>query len=514
MTKRKNQELSPLLLLTVDGWDTNWKNNDILKQAETPNLDNLISTYPCTVLNISRNSEALRKNKDQSEVGYYEMGSGEDFFTPLHFIDKEIRNNSFFKNKNLLKAVDHVKNNNSNLHLLGLASSSMIHSSLDHLEKLLVMVKKEGLTSSQVYLHIILDGVDDHKEKGLEMIKEIGKMINEQGIGRIASVHGSLYAMDRANHWNRIAKSYLALVEGEGVETENIEKNLEKNYKKEIYDYEIMPTVRVEDGRAVTKVRSGDSLIFFNVEEDYVRELTEAFTVIEWDKFPNRRYVEKLFFVNFVSCKEEPPAQTAFCKKIPKSSLSEVLAEKSLKQLKLSGQRKNIHINYFFKGEKEIKLEYEDKETISSEKKNLVSKEQEITTKIGEKMLKYIKEDQYEFSLVNLANFRQSFFKEENREQFLEYIESVDNWIGKVIKEALNKDIIAIITSTSSLEGKNKVPILMISNDWEGKTLGWKQFPEKELDIVKPQGSLKHIYPTVLKIFNIRYNKDKLKPLF
>ena len=510
--KKIIQNPSFLLLLTIDGWDENWKKHKLLKQAETHNFDELISSYPYTSLCIERSQEALKKIKDLSEVGYYKMGTGESFFTPLNFIDKSIKSKEFFKNKILLKSLENVKKNNSQLHLLGLASDSLIHSSLDHLDNLLMLAKKREVPSNKIFIHLILDGVDTEKNRGIEFIDKVKKIISKNKLGNIATIHGRTYAMDRNNNWSRTAKSYQALTQGEGRQTDDPEKIIQENYNKEIYDYELPPVVITKGKKPLTKVDKGDSFIFFNVSGDYARQLTKSFVMTGWEKFPDRTYVEDLFFVCFTEYEKHLPVKIAFPKKKPNNVLSEVLDNNQIPQLKISGHRKYPHLNLFFNGNRFLDTENQTTELIMSHKENEIKKEREITEEVGEKLIKNIKNKPYKFILANLANFDKTFLNQRNQDQLVGYIETTDNILGKIIKTVNNKNGLALITSTSNLmpldkKDPPKTPLIMIKNDLEGKNLGWEKNSSKVM------GDLSDIYSTVLKILEIPYNKNKGKPL-
>ncbi len=254
----------PLVLVVLDGWGVSEPYpGDAIAKAKTPFFDSLIAEYPATTLRASGEAVGLPWGEaGNSEVGHLSLGLGRVLYQDLPRINKDISDNSFYKNKQLLEAVLHVKKYNSKLHLLGLVSDGCVHASIDHLYALLILAGRQGI--NEVYIHAILDGRDTSYNAGINFIKGIINSIKENGIGKIATLSGRFYAMDRNNNWSRTAKAYLAMAEGLG----NLEKDpieaIKKSYKNKIYDEEFMPTVITDNGKPVATIDDKDAVIFLN----------------------------------------------------------------------------------------------------------------------------------------------------------------------------------------------------------------------------------------------------------
>lgn len=495
---------SSVVLLTIDGWDDSWNQHKLFSQIETPALKELIASYPYVGFNICEEEEAAKQKNDLSEAGYYALGKGADMHSPLTFIDRSIKDGSFFENKVLLEALDHVKNNNSRLHLLGVASDAKEYSSLQHVKNLLILARDKEV--KEVYIHVILDGRDTAPDKGVKFVNQIQNYIKQLNIGKIATIHGSFYAMDRNNNWERVAKSYKALTESEGRYSEDPEEIIRESYSKEIYDKEFLPTVITEQGNPRGLVGEGDSVIFFNIKGDRSRELTKAFVMSSWDKIPDRKYVRNLYFVCFTEYEKHLPIKIAFSKIRGSFCLSEILSNKEYPQLKISGVEKFPHLNYFFNGEKLTQFPFEDRQLISREKgKDMLEGRKDVTHRIGEEMVKTIKEDKYKFILANIGNFDSSSFvggTKKEKEKLAEQVETIDGHIKKIARNILNKDGALIITSTSNFFGNKKkvspVPAVVVKKELEGKTLNWPQPSPENLSSAPPPGSLKDFKDLIL----------------
>ena len=253
MEETKNKK--PIVLIVMDGWGiTQPYSGNAISQANTPNINDYISRYPSMTLRASGEAVGLPWGESgNSEVGHINLGLGRILYQDLPKINKAIADNSFYKNESLLKAINHAKKNKSSLHLLGLVSTGCIHSSIEHLEALLALMKEENFKN--FYIHAILDGRDTPYNSGLNFIKQIEKDLSDSGCGAIATLSGRFYAMDRDNHWDRTEKVYRAMVFGEGNKSETAVEAIEASYEKKIYDEEFMPTVIEKNGCPVAKVK-------------------------------------------------------------------------------------------------------------------------------------------------------------------------------------------------------------------------------------------------------------------
>ena len=505
-------EASSVVLLTIDGWDCNWRQHKLFSRVETPNLEELLSSYPAAAFNISDKKESRKDRMDLAEKGYYALGTGAEMYSARDFIDRSIRDKTFFHNKALVGAMDNARKNNSQLHLLGLASDAEKYSSLNHLKNLLKMARQNKL--NKVYLHIILDGRDTAPDKGIEFIKKIKKYIQQFGVGEIATIHGSFYAMDRNNNWERVAKSYRTLTGVDGKTGQDPEEVIRENYNKEIYDKEIPPTIITDHGDPKAKIQESDSVIFFNIGGDRSRELTKAFVMSGWGKIPDRKYIKDLYFVCFTEYEKHLPIKIAFPKTGSPACLSEKLDNEGCPHLKISGVEKYPHWNYFFNGERSYQFSFEERELIAPEEEGGIWEEKkEATRETAEKVIRYIKQGQYRFLAANLGNF--DSFKlitgKKDRERIIKYIEEIDFYIKKIYKMARNKDAFLFITSASNLAAGKKaaapVPLVAVHKKIEGKAL-WPQSLSQDLRVKGISGDLKDIKEIILNV--LVKNKDSL----
>ncbi|MEA3398123.1 MAG: 2,3-bisphosphoglycerate-independent phosphoglycerate mutase, partial [Patescibacteria group bacterium] len=294
-----NKRPRPLVLVVLDGLGVHPPyNGNAVSLAKTPFIDSLITEYPATTLRASGESVGLPWGEPgNSEVGHLTLGLGRILYQDLPRINKEISDNSFYKNSALKAAVQHVKTNNSKLHIMGVVSNGCVHASIDHLYALLILAKQNNL--DRVYIHAILDGRDSPYDSGINFLKGIKHSIKENDIGDIATISGRFYTMDRNNNWDRVAKAYSAMVYGAGNSEKDPIEAIKKSYKKKIYDEEFVPTVIVENGQPVARIDDNDAVIFYNYRPDRARQITKAFVGPAVDKFKRQKRLNNLFFVGF-----------------------------------------------------------------------------------------------------------------------------------------------------------------------------------------------------------------------
>src|SRR3989338_6601104 len=346
----------PIVLIVLDGWGiaTPYAGNAI-GLADTPNIKSYLVKYPSTTLVASGEGVGLPWGESgNSEVGHLNLGLGRILYQSLPRINKAIADRSFYENKILLKAIEQVKNKKSKLHFISLVSNGCVHSSLEHLAALIDMARENEVNN--FYVHAILDGRDTPFNSGSNFIKEVEKSLAGSN-GKIASLHGRFYAMDRDNHWDRTAKSYDAMVLGLGETNRSAEKAIEESYKKKIYDEEFMPTVITEAGEPVAKISDNDAVIFLNYRPDRARQLTKAFVLPGFEKFKRDQYLN-IFFAGLVEYEASLPMAVVFPSEIIKNTLGEVLAQAGLKQLRIARSEKYAHVTYFFNGGQEKKSAY------------------------------------------------------------------------------------------------------------------------------------------------------------
>ncbi len=513
----------PVVLIVLDGWGvTQPYSGNAISLANTPNFNDLIIKYPAMTLRASGEAVGLPWGEaGNSEVGHMNLGAGRIIYQDLPKINKSISDNSFFKNKALLEIIDYVKKRKTKLHLLGLASNGGVHSSLEHLQALLVLVKEHKL--SQVFIHVILDGRDTPYNSGLNFVKDIRRFSKEYEIGKIATVSGRFYAMDRDNRWDRIARAYYAIALGEGNKYNDPVEAIRDSYNKKIYDEEFVPTVITNNDKAVAKVENGDGIIFYNFRPDRARQITKAFILPGFEKFDRKRDIKDLFFTCFAEYEKDLPVKVAFPQEIIGNTLGEIISRQGLRQLRVAETEKYAHVAYFFNGGRENKFEKEEHLLISSPKVQSYDLAPEMSAlKITAELLKLIDKDIYDFILINYAN-PDMVGHTGNLKAAILAIEAVDECLGRVVEKVLKKEGVLLITAdhgnaefmfdmqTGMINKEhttNPVPFIIVSKKFEGKTIGFKDVPGHDLSLIKPQGILSDVAPTIVKIMALNKPRE------
>ncbi|MDP2736861.1 MAG: 2,3-bisphosphoglycerate-independent phosphoglycerate mutase [bacterium] len=516
VNKKQSKRAKPVVLMVLDGWGiANPYTGNAISQANTPNIKSYIAKYPSMALVASGEGVGLPWGESgNSEVGHLNLGLGRIIYQNLPRINKSIADRSFYKNKILLKAIEQVKSNNSKLHLLGLTSSGCVHSSLEHLQALIALMAEKEV--KEFYVHAILDGRDTPFNSGLNFIKEVEKSLAGTK-GKIATLHGRFYAMDRDNHWDRTAKSYEVMVRGSGEKYESAEKAVEESYAKKIYDEEFMPTVITKDGEPLAKIEDGDAVIFFNYRPDRARQLTKAFVLPGFEKFKREKYL-KIFFATFAEYEKNLPVEIVFPPEVLKNTLGEVLSAAGLKQLRIAETEKYAHVTYFFNGGREIKSTGEDQILVSSPAVSSYDLKPEMSAlEVTEKILEAIEQDSYDFILINFAN-TDMVGHTGNLNATIKAVEVVDKCVGKIVNSVLSKNGLLFITADhGNAEGlfnmqtgqidkehsANPVPLLIVSKEYEGKSLSLPDAPGGDLSLLQPQGMLSDVAPTILKVMGL-----------
>jgi len=323
----------PVVLVILDGFGIAppGKGNGVTL-AKKPIFDQLVTTYPTLTLQASGEAVGLSWGEmGNSEVGHLNLGSGKIIYQTLPRINKTIEDGSFMKNEQLLKAVDHVKKNKSKLHLMGLVSNGGVHSHQDHLFALLDFCKTKGL--SEVYIHAFLDGRDTKKDGGLDFIKQLQIKIKEVGIGRIATLSGRFYAMDRDNHWDRIEPVYRVMTAGQTkTKFEDPLQAIQHSYQGNVFDEEFVPTLITSGGKPVATVAEKDSVIFFNFRADRARQISAAFTVPGFEKI-KREFIKDLMFVTMTEYDKDLPVNVAYPPGKIQKPIAKIIEENNLTQL-------------------------------------------------------------------------------------------------------------------------------------------------------------------------------------
>ncbi|HBI72095.1 MAG TPA: 2,3-bisphosphoglycerate-independent phosphoglycerate mutase [Lachnospiraceae bacterium] len=430
----------PTVLMILDGYGLNEKKEaNAIAEANTPVMDRLMAEYPFVRGNASGLAVGLPEGQmGNSEVGHINMGAGRIVYQELTRITKEIEDGTFFTNAAFMAAIDNCKRNHSDLHLYGLVSDGGVHSHNTHLYGLLRLAKKEGLTN--VYVHAFLDGRDTAPTSGKGFIEELGEQMKIIGVGKIASVMGRYYAMDRDNRWDRVEKAYRAIAYGEGVQAENAVNAIQDSYDAEKYDEFVIPTVIMEKGKPVATVKENDSIIFFNFRPDRAREITKAFCNDDFDGFSREKRMN-LTYVCFTEYDITIPNKlVAFHKVTINNTFGQFLAKNHKTQLRLAETEKYAHVTFFFNAGVEVPNEGEERILVNSPKVATYDLQPEMSAyEVADHLVKAIKSLKYDVIIVNFAN-PDMVGHTGVESAAIKAIETVDECVGKAVEALLSVD--------------------------------------------------------------------------
>ena len=423
----------PTVLMILDGYGLNDRvEGNAIKQANTPVMDKLMAEYPYVKGLASGMAVGLPEGQmGNSEVGHLNMGAGRIVYQELTRITKEIQDGDFFKNEALLHAVKTAKETGSALHLFGLLSDGGVHSHITHLFGLLELAKKEGL--EKVYVHCFLDGRDTPPQSGKGYVQELTDKLAELGVGKIATVMGRYYAMDRDNRWDRVERAYNAITKGLGVSAESGVAAVQNSYNNGKNDEFVEPAVVMENGKPVATVQDGDSVIFFNFRPDRAREITRAFCCDDFDGFAREKRIQTTY-VCFTDYDETiPNKEVAFHKVAITNTFGEFLAAHGLKQARIAETEKYAHVTFFFNGGVEEPNEGEDRILVKSPKVATYDLKPEMSApEVCEKLVGAIKSQKYDVIIINFAN-PDMVGHTGVQKAAIQAIEVVDGCVGKAV---------------------------------------------------------------------------------
>ena len=395
----------PTVLLILDGFGLRDETeHNAIALADTPVLDRLMKECPFVKGNASGLAVGLPEGQmGSSEVGHLNIGAGRIVYQDLVRITKSIEDDDFFENEALLKAMNNAKEKGTSLHIYGLLSDGGVHSHNTHLYALLELAKRHGL--EKVYVHCFTDGRDTPPESGKDYIQELQDKMDSIGCGKIATVGGRYYAMDRDNHWDRVEKAYRAMTLGEGVTANSALEAVTQSYAKGETDEFIQPTVVMEDGAPVATIGDGDSIIFFNYRPDRAREITRTFCCDEFDGFDRgpRKQVTYVCFTDYdVTI---PNKAVAFDKQTIVNTLGEWLAANGKKQARIAETEKYAHVTFFFNGGVEAPNEGEDRFLIPSPEVATYDLQPEMSApQVCDTLIEKIQSGEYDIIITNFAN--------------------------------------------------------------------------------------------------------------
>ncbi|GAB7025829.1 2,3-bisphosphoglycerate-independent phosphoglycerate mutase [Geotalea toluenoxydans] len=396
----------PLMLMILDGWGINpQRENNAIAQARTPNMDRLCAEYPCTEMGTSGMSVGLPEGQmGNSEVGHLNIGAGRIVYQDLTRISKSIEDGDFFTNPVLLDCIAKTKAAGGRLHLAGLLSDGGVHSHNTHLYALLRLAKQQGL--DEVFIHCLLDGRDTPPQSGADYLAQLEAEIARIGCGRIATVIGRFYAMDRDNRWERVEKAYRAIVCGDGEVFSSAAAAIDKSYENGVTDEFVLPSVITAGGAAIGKINDGDGFIFFNYRSDRAREITRSLTDTAFAGFQRPCWANLASYVCMTTYDETFGLPVAFGPEELKNILGEVLGRAGLRQLRIAETEKYAHVTFFFNGGSEVPFPGEDRALIPSPKEVATydQKPEMSVYPVTEELLRRLDQDIYDVIILNFAN--------------------------------------------------------------------------------------------------------------
>ncbi|MDD5748572.1 MAG: 2,3-bisphosphoglycerate-independent phosphoglycerate mutase [Actinomycetota bacterium] len=488
----------PFLLAILDGWGyKNSNGSNAVKIAKTPVIDGLMNEYPWTTLSASGENVGLPAGQmGNSEVGHLNIGAGRIVFQDFQRINKEIESGSFFKNQALLEAMKKVVKRNGTLHLMGLLSDGGVHSHINHLFALIDMAKETGV--ERVVTHPFLDGRDVPPRSAGRYVRMLEEKVNQSGLGKIRTIQGRYYAMDRDNRWDRISLSYGSIAKGKGRKAESALEAIDLSYNEGVDDEFLIPTVVGEP----EAMEERDSVIFFNFRSDRTRQLTKAFIEKDFHQFNRGRNPVFPYFVTMTQYDDEFNVPVAYSPEIPKNTLADVLSQNGLKQLHIAETEKYAHVTFFLNGGVEEPKPGEERILIPSPKVKTYDLKPEMSAyEVGRETAKSVRSGKYDFIVVNFANC-DMVGHTGNLEAAVRAVEAVDENVGIVLDSVLDVRGQAFITAdhgnaeimknnSEPVTAHTTSPVMFISVTAKRKEL-------------RKGGSLGDIAPTILEVMDIR----------
>ncbi len=491
--------MKKVILVICDGWGIR-KDSDhnAILNTSTPNFDKLMKEYPHCSLNASGEAVGLpRGYQGNSEVGHLTIGSGRIINQSLKKINESIKDKSFFKKKEFLDAINNCKRHSSKLHLIGLLQKEGVHSHMKHLFALLDLCKKEKF--NDVYIHVITDGRDSPVKNGINYVKDLQEKLDSVGFGKIVSICGRYYAMDRNNRWERTRKAYDCIVEGKcrAIFNGDVAVELKKYYKQRIGDEFIVP----HKLREYKGIQKNDSVIFYNFRTDRTRQLTKAIVEKRFNEW-NRKFIG-CFFVAMTDFYKPMNGVVAFKEESIKNLLGEVISDKGLKQLRISETEKYAHVTFFFNGQNESAFKGESRIMIPSPNVKTYDLKPEMSIyEVSDKLINEIRKKEFNFIVVNLVNGDMVGHTGVGS-AIRKAVASVDECVGKIVNAGIENEYTVLVSADhgnaedQTKENRtnhttNKVPFVCVGAG----------------DVKLKNGGLQDIAPSVLDLLKIKKPKE------
>jgi len=505
-------KLKPVLLVVLDGFGLRAQREaNAIAIAGTPNMDALARDYPHTALETSGLSVGLPEGQmGNSEVGHTNLGAGRIVYQDLVRINRAIEDGSFYKNDALLLAARRARESGGALHLLGLVSDGGVHSHVDHLHALLELARREGVP--RAFVHAFMDGRDTPPKSGIEYLRQVENRLKETGYGKVATVSGRYYAMDRDKRWDRVALAYAALVRGEGHKVASDAGAMERAYGQGETDEFVKPSVVVNgDGKPVGLIRDGDAVLFFNFRSDRARELTRALADPTFRDFDRGRRLELSAYVCMTRYDETFTYPIAFEPQDLSEIFPEIVARTGQRQLRTAETEKYAHVTFFFNGGREMVFSNEDRILVPSPRdvKTYDQKPEMSAREVADKLSQALLSGQYGFVLANFAN-PDMVGHTGVLEAAVKAVKVVDECIGRIWQACQKAGMAMLVTAdhgncemmVDPLTGEphtahtlNPVPFILADPDFRGARL-------------REKGILADVAPTALTIMGLPQPKE------
>ena len=499
-------------LIILDGWGLNPRpDHNAVAIADTPTMDRIWANYAHTTINTSGRAVGLPKGlMGNSEVGHFNLGAGRTVMQAMTYVDDRVRDGSLLQNEAMIEAMDRIKNTNHNLHFIGLVSDGGVHSWPGHYEGLIKMAAGRGLASDQVFLHAFTDGRDTPPQSGIDRMRELLDMFKTNTIGRVASICGRYYAMDRDNRWERTQLAYDLLTQGDGISETDPMAAMQNAYDRGETDEFVKPVIMADsNGTPLATIQDGDSVIFFNFRSDRPRQITRAFMLDDFDRF-ERNVRPSINFTTLTRYEESVPV-TGIA--YPPEALSQdmpnicgsVLAQANKRQLRIAETEKYAHVTFFFNGQNETPFEGEERILVQSPKDvpTYDHKPEMSAPEIADRFIEAIVSNQFDTAICNFAN-PDMVGHTGILDAAVQAVATVDSCLDRLLKAIKSINGSAIVTADHgnaeqmlhyqtgephTAHTTNPVPFVLIDDTFNGK--------------LRDGGALCDVAPTLLGLLDV-----------